>query len=189
MKILMLSGGAGAVPVVTGGADSALLRQGEPIFTCDEADSRELKVALAVRVSKLGLHIPERYARRHYDAFAAVGLHIPAVDDGVPPLFHDRAVSPGQWIDADEAGDDLSLSAARRPLPGRTSETLDATVKVDRTSLGVDAAVAWLSKTMTLKTGDIIIFADTALPFGHPLPDTELSATVGGKESLKVRIK
>lgn len=190
MKILMVSTASDGTYTVEGGADSALLRPGEPVFTDSDPGVRCLKVALAVRISKLGLHIPARHASRHYDAFAAMALHVPVIADGVSPLFHDRAVSPGAWIDAPElAGKPLDFAAVRRPLPGRSSEDVAISKSIDYGELNVDAVVSWLSQTMTLKTGDIVVFADTQLCFGAPLPDTAIAATLAGIESLSVRIK
>lgn len=190
MKILLVSTAPDGSRKVSGGADSALLRPGEPVFTDMPLEDWELKVALAIRISRLGLHIPLRHATRHYDAFGAVALRLPLRDDGVPALFHDRAVSPGAWIDVGAlAGGDLSLAAARRPLPGRTSEAVDVCASINTATLHADDVVSWLSQTMTLKTGDIIIFADSALSLGAPVPDTTVAATVGGRESLSVRIK
>lgn len=190
MKILLVSTASDGSLSVSGGADSALLRPGEPVFTDMPLEEWELKVALAIRISRLGLHIPLCHASRHYDAFAAVALRLPLRDDGVPALFHDRAVSPGAWIEAEAlSGGDFTIAATRRPLPGRMSDVIDISCTISADSLQVDAIVSWLSRTMTLKTGDIIIFADSALLFGAPLPDTALTAIVGGKESLSVRIK
>lgn len=190
MKILLVSTAPDGSRKVSGGADSALLRPGEPVFTDVPLEDWELKVAIAMRISRLGLHIPLRHAPRHYDAFGAVALRLLLSDDGVPALFHDRAVSPGAWIDAGAfAGGDLSLAAMRRPLPGRASEAVDVCTSISAATLQADDVVSWLSQTMTLKTGDIIIFADSALSLGAPLPDTAVTATVGGRESLSVRIK
>ena len=77
----------------------------------------------------------------------------------------------------------------RRRLPGRASEAVDVCTSISAATLQADDVVSWLSQTMTLKTGDIIIFADSALSLGAPLPDTAVTATVGGRESLSVRIK
>lgn len=190
MKILLVSIDADGSRKVSGGADSALLRQGEPVFVSEPVEAWELLVAPAVRVSRLGFHIPLKHAGRYYDAIAAVALQLPVADDGVPPLFHDRAVSPGEWLDAARfAGSTFILAVTRTPLPGRDSEIIFTDVELSLDVLAVDETVAWLSRNMTLKTGDIIIFGQAARSLGSPLPDTALTATIGGIGSLSVRIK
>ena len=55
--------------------------------------------------------------------------------------------------------------------------------------LGIDRAVNMVSRYMTLKTGDMIIFGDSAVEVGTPRLDTRLTASISSQPSLDIRFK
>lgn len=192
MKILALTRQAGGDWTIDVGVDSAMLRTGEPVFIEEPAEAWRTEAASAVRISRLGSHIPLRHAGRYYDAVAAIHLLRPATPrtDGLPPLFCDRALAPGQWVPVGEDGADMTVEAFRTPLRGEGhTERFGPAMAATAASLGVDEAIAELSRTMTLKTGDILIFEDAAAYIGAPVIDSRIEATIGGKPSLSVKIK
>ena len=71
MKAILLGGGTMRLI-----ADSALLRCNKPLFL-DDASRWCIKVCPAVRISRLGFYIKEKFAARYYDSVSAVGVCIP----------------------------------------------------------------------------------------------------------------
>lgn len=191
MKVLYASLDGEDVLSAEPGADSAILRVGEPVFLEEPADAWRTEVALALHVSRLGLHIPVEHARRHYDAVAAVHLLRPAVGNagGVPALFRDRAIAPGSWITLDMLEGTIGFDVARRSLRADDRVALDASLDLTLEELRADEIVAALSRTMTLKTGDMIILAGSSVGLGAPAFDTSVKVCVSGIPSLSVRIK
>ena len=191
MKILCISAGSDGQPRISPGADSAILRVGEPVFIEQPAGAWTACVTVAVRISRLGLHIPVAHASRHYDAVAAVHLLVPAspATDCLPPLFRDRAVAPGEWVLLEQTGTEFTLGVSRRPLRGDDAAAMDAGVTVSLGSLRLNAIVSHLSQTMTLKNGDMIILRDAAVELGEPVANTAVAATLSDIPSLSVRIK
>mgnify|MGYP002559632809 CR=1 FL=1 len=191
MKILSIRAGIDGCPSISPGADSAILRVGEPVFIQQPAQEWATCVTVAVRVSRLGLHIPVAHASRHYDAVAAIHMLAPVRQspDCLPPLFRDRAVAPGEWVPVEQTGNEFTLNVTRRPLRGDESVSLDGEIAVSLDRLRIDEIVSYLSQTMTLKNGDMIILRDASVELGAPVPNTVVSAYVSGFSSLSVRIK
>ena len=191
MKILSIRAGIDERPCISPGADSAILRVGEPVFIQQPVYEWITCVTVAVRISRLGLHIPVVHASRHYDAIAAVHLLTPAhpASDCMPPLFRDRAVAPGEWVQVEQAGNEFTLNVTRRPLRGDESVSLDGEIAVCLDKLRLNEIVSYVSQSMTLKNGDIIILRDAAVELGAPVPNTTVVATFSDIPSLSVRIK
>lgn len=194
MKIVVLENsvdverGADALQVVLG-ADSALLRPGEPVFTDDDAHW-ESWVVPAVRIGRLGIHIPERVAGSYIDAHALMHLLVPEGCDTLPGALwglSDRAFSPGKWQEGNLPEGKQNIEVFTAPLAD------DAAVqrRVASVSLGAStaiAAVSAISRVATLKTGDIIVLADQ--PLRLPVtPDTRLRANLNQEMSLDIKIK
>lgn len=171
---------------VDGGADSAVLRVAEPLFVPDPIESWKSVVALAVRIGRLGMCISRRNAESYFNAFSAVHLMSPAVPDGFPPYFHDRAMAPGTWVDKEDAGTEMSLSVS---VSGSEGELLSAIRTFDLDSLDIPGMIAAISERLTFKTGDVIVLADTAIDLGHPVLDTHIEASLNQKLLLDLKIK
>lgn len=191
MKILVCRSAGGASFAASGGADSALLREGEPVFIEEPASGWTSDVVLALRISRLGTHIPEKFAGRYFDAVSAVHRIVPAPETDaavVPPFFRDRAFAPGKWIPLDGSDGDFALSVCRRSHDGATvTDEYHAVFSPD--ALGGARIVAWLSEYMTLKTGDIVVLADTSVALGVPVINSCVEAKINNMPSLSVRIK
>lgn len=192
MKILSICAGIDGRPCISPGADSAILRVGEPVFIQQPADEWTTCITVAVRISRLGLHIPVAHSSRHYDAVAAVHLLTPVhpvVSDCLPPLFRDRAVAPGEWVPVEQTGNEFNMNVTRRPLRGDESVSLDGEIAVCLDKLRLNEIVSYVSQSMTLKNGDIIILRDAAVELGAPVPNTTVAATFSDIPSLSIRIK
>ena len=184
-------------------ADSAILRTGDPLFLPDHLGRWVSELCPAVHVGRLGTNIPPKAARSFCDSVSAVHLLIPA--EGNPALsgdlagILDRSCAPGRQTALDDiCGDndasEISLEARVDLLPRRNTP-LEATatpLAAGSSAMPLSAiseAVVFLSKYATLKTGDIIVFKDFAIPLGETRAETLVSARVEGREALSLRIK
>lgn len=194
MKIIVFSNSlavaAGAVPEVTAGADSAILRPGEPVFLSDDSAGADSWIVSAVRIGRLGTHIPAAAAEAYIDAHTLFHLLMPAGADAIPgPLWGltDRTFSPGKWLSGSIAEGQSNLTATKSSLwHNQSLQTLESII--DITASTARSCVAAISKYSTLKTGDVLIFAD--LPAVFPArPDTRLTAALNGEQVLDFKIK
>lgn len=179
MKAILLGGGTMRLI-----ADSALLRCNKPLFL-DDASRWCIKVCPAVRISRLGFYIKEKFAARYYDSVSAVGVCIPDEWRARPweapevMMARDNCLIEGSWLTLDERTAETRLDYGAKGLQG--SVTLG--------ELAVDKAIAELSRYMTLKTGDILVFADRGLDIAAAEAGGEIKTEINGTECLDFRIK
>lgn len=131
------------------GADSALVRPGFPTFIPDFArQGWELRVAPAFRIGRLGKWIEPRFAHRYFDAAAPVAILRPADPSArLLPIF-DGALTPGVFQPIElptDAGDGTLASSAAE------------TFRFSMADLRAAEILALISRSTTLKSGDIII--------------------------------
>ena len=185
MKTIYLQTIDGAVKAL-GGADSAVLRPGEPVFVPEPVEDWCSFVALAIRISRLGMNIKPSFARQSYHELGAVHVLLPRRPGPIPPLFCDRAIAPGKWLDLDMVVSG-SLDVCITDDSDAKLTMLSMPLEID--CLGIDRAVNMVSRYMTLKTGDMIIFGDSAVEVGTPRLDTRLTASISSQPSLDIRFK
>ncbi len=193
MKILVLSNTSAladsvTLPEIQSGADSALLSPGQPLFLPDHLGQWRSQICPAIRICRLGMNIPEKSARAHYNAFTAVHILRPA--GTTPPdaaIIMDRAFAHGEWLD--EIPETITIETEAEPLPGFRGVLpphVSASARTD--SLMIDRSIASISRFATLKTGDILIFADLTT-CTMPLIDTRMLITINGIQTLSLKIK
>lgn len=189
MKILCLHPTQDGAISVEAGADSAILRHGEPVFPDDRPDGWRSLIVPAIRISRLGTSIRRSRARNYYDSFTFFHVLWPAsgntVATGIPAAIADRTFSPGTWLPMPEQP--VTARVSVRPLALETSTVTD--IVLNPGSLGADAAVEWLSQYMTFKTGDILLFFAHGTEIGPATPDTEITVHTAIDEVLRFRIK
>lgn len=144
MKILLADSYAVSTADVRLVADSAWRPDRRPFFVPEGAGEVLLQVRPALRVSRLGKNIAERFASRYYDAAALCAL----CDDGAPFLLRDDSVVLGPW------------------------QPLEALVSMVPGVAGAGALISRLSAGVTLKTGDVIILPDILGCHRLSTPDT-----------------
>lgn len=165
-------------------ADSALLRCNKPLFL-DDASQWSIKICPAIKISRLGFHIKEKFASRYYDSASAVGICIPAEWAASPwtapevMMARDNCLIEGSWLTLDERDATTRLDYGANGLSA--SVTLG--------DLGVDKAIAALSCHMTFKTGDILVFAGHSLDIAAQDAAGEIKTEINGTECLDFRIK
>ena len=153
--------------------DSCLLNGRKPMFVPDWTQELCVTPCMILRVSRLGKSIEPRFADRYYDAVAP-GADFTALDilretrqNGRPwtkALGFDYSLAIGEWV----TGDGLRV----------TGEYV----------LSPEEAVAEVSKTMTIRQGDLIYIQQKQEP--RPVKKEEIiSVVIDGEEKLYCKIK
>ena len=155
-----LSNPVPAEPVVFLKPDSALLRNNDPFFLPDFANSFHHEVEIVVRINRLGKNIEERFAHRYYDQiglgidFTARDLQEKLRQKGLPweksKAFDSSAVI-SKFIDKEHYADINNLNFRLEVngevrQQGNTSDML----------FSIDQIIAHVSKYFMLKIGDLI---------------------------------
>lgn len=159
--------GAHEAPVIFMKPDSALLKDGKPFFIPDFSNEVHYETELVVRVCRLGKNIATRFASRYYDA-VTVGIDFTARDlqrrfreRGEPWELckgFDSSAAVGEFVPLASVGDIQRLNF-RLEIDGREAQrgnTADMLFKVDE-------IIAYVSRFMTLKIGDLLF---TGTPAG-----------------------
>ncbi len=154
-------------PVIFMKPDSALLKDGKPFFIPDFSKEMHYETELVVRVCRLGKNISERFAHRYYDA-VTVGIDFTARDlqrkfreAGNPwelSKAFDNSAAIGTFVSIDYFKDIQNIHF-HLDIDGQTVQR-GCTCNM---LFPVDKIIAYVSRFMTLKIGDLIY---TGTPVG-----------------------
>ena len=179
-------------PVIFTKADSALLNEKKPFFIPDFMGRIDYEAEVAVRISRLGKTIPERFAHRYYDA-VTVGIDFTARElqqklraNGEPWDLckgFDGSAALGEWVSVDKFRDVQALHFhldinGNTVQEGRTSDML----------FSIDRLIAYISRFFTLKTGDIL-FTGTPVGVGPVHIDDHLEGYIEDRKVLDFSCK
>lgn len=179
-------------PVIFTKADSALLKDKKPFFIPDFMGCIDYEAEVAVRISRLGKTIPERFAHRYYDA-VTVGIDFTARElqqklraNGEPWDLckgFDGSAALGEWVSVDKFRDVQALHFhldinGNTVQEGRTSDML----------FSIDSLIAYISRFFTLKTGDIL-FTGTPVGVGPVHIDDHLEGYIEDRKVLDFSCK
>lgn len=179
-------------PVIFTKADSALLKDKKPFFIPDFMGRIDYEAEVAVRISRLGKTIPERFAHRYYDALT-VGIDFTARElqqklraNGEPWDLckgFDGSAALGEWVSVDKFRDVQALHFhldinGNTVQEGRTSDML----------FSIDSLIAYISRFFTLKTGDIL-FTGTPVGVGPVHIDDHLEGYIEDRKVLDFSCK
>ena len=179
-------------PVIFTKADSALLKDKKPFFIPDFMGRIDYEAEVAVRISRLGKTIPERFAHRYYDA-VTVGIDFTARElqqklraNGEPWDLckgFDGSAALGEWVSVDKFRDVQALHFhldinGNTVQEGRTSDML----------FSIDSLIAYSSRFFTLKTGDIL-FTGTPVGVGPVHIDDHLEGYIEDRKVLDFSCK
>ena len=142
---------------------AGILQGGNPFFVPDFARCFEARIALAVRIGKLGKSIAPRFVHRYVDAVAPCVLFI-ASDllsrlraKGLPwsqAISYDRCLAIGKFIKVPpEEMDSIEIDLSLQEKDGERLSSWNMTDAFP----GLEKAICSLSRDNTLKTGDIIL--------------------------------
>lgn len=178
MKAIFLNSiPAAGEPRVTLYADSAVCRDGAPLFLPDRYGPWTGAVCVAARVGRLGKGIEPRYAWRYIDAMSLVHVLLSPGSD--LPRIVDQAVIAGQWHQP------VAEGALRAEV---TDGSAVIAADIPAQALSLPQAVAKVSSLSTLKTGDLLIFSSEAIPTSLT-PDTYISANLNNNHCIRFKVK
>ena len=179
-------------PVIFMKPDSALLKNGKPFFIPDFSSDIHYETEVVVKINKLGKNIDEQFAYRYYDGIT-VGIDFTARDlqqalrqKSLPWEIckgFDGAATIGSFIAVSEVGSIQNL-VFHLDIDGRTVQqgnTSDMLFTVDR-------IIAWISRFVTLKTGDLI-FTGTPAGVGKVEIGNHLQGYLGKRKLLDFYVR
>lgn len=179
-------------PVIFMKSDSSLLKDGKPFFIPDFSEQIEYETELVVRIDKLGKNIAERFACRYYNE-VTVGIDFTARDlqkrfrsQGLPwelcKAFDNSAVI-GSFIPLEEAGaiQEIPFHLDINGSVVQQGNSVDMLFTVDR-------IIAYISRFITLKMGDLI-FTGTPAGVGRVSIDDHLQGYIKERKLLDFRVK
>ncbi len=179
-------------PVIFTKADSALLKDSKPFFVPDFMGRIDYEAELVVRICRLGKSIPERFAKRYYDA-VTVGVDFTARDlqQRLRAAGHpwelckgfDGSAAIGEWVPVEKFRDANALHF-HLDINGKTVQegrTSDMTFSIDR-------LIAYISQYFTLKTGDIL-YTGTPAGTGPVNIDDHIEGYVEDRKVLSFNCK
>ncbi len=182
-----------AEPVIFLKPDSALLDRGLPFFLPDFSQDLQYEAEVVARVCRLGKCIAPRFARRYYDA-VTVGIDFTARDlqrqfrqAGKPWTLSkgfDGSAAVGTFVPLEEVGGDVQDLHFHLDIDGRTVQrghTADMLFSVDE-------IIAYASRFMTLKTGDLL-YTGTPAGVGSVAIGQRLEGYIGEKKLLDFHIR
>lgn len=140
--------------------DTALLKDSEPFYYPDFTKDLHHEIEIVIKINKVGKHIEEQFAHKYYDEiglgidFTARDLQAQCKAKGLPwekakafdastPLG--KFVSKSQLGNLSDIGFELKINGESRQI-GNTKDLL----------FSFDKVIAYVSKFVTLKVGDLI---------------------------------
>lgn len=182
-----------AEPVFFCKPDSAILPKGNPFYIPEWTQNVHYEIELVLRIHRLGKHIDVEFANRYYDAIG-LGIDFTARDvqdelkkSGLPwekaKGFDGSAVLTQNFIPVEQF---RSLSEIEFSLQ-QNGTTVQRGNSADMIH-SFDQIIAYVSKFMTLKIGDLI-FTGTPSGVGPVKIGDELKGFIGNQEMLKVKVK
>ena len=180
-------------PVIFLKPDSAILRDGKPFFLPDFSQEVHYETEVVVHICRLGKHIAPRFASRYYDA-VTVGIDFTARDlqRRFRELGHpwelskgfDNSAAIGEFVPLSSAGGDVQNLNFRLDIDGQTVQqgcTADMLFRVDE-------IIAYVSRFMTLKMGDLL-FTGTPAGVGPVSIGQHLQGYLGERKLLDFYVR
>lgn len=179
-------------PIIFLKPETALLKDGKPLFLPPFSNRIEHEAEVVVRISRVGKNIAPRFAHRYYDALT-VGVDFTARDlqqefraKGAPwelSKGFDGAAAIGTWIPKEELpleqGIDFSLQVNGNTV--QEGNTLDMIHSIDN-------IIAYVSKFFTLKMGDIL-YTGTPAGVGPVAINDRITGYIDNRKVLEFNIK
>jgi 2-keto-4-pentenoate hydratase/2-oxohepta-3-ene-1,7-dioic acid hydratase in catechol pathway len=169
--------------------DTALLRNNDPFYIPSFSNEVHYECELVVRITRLAKCIDEKFASRCYEEvglgidFTARDLQREAIQKGLPwelcKGFDHSAALSNQFIPLSELGGDVQNLNFEMELNGEVRQrgfTGDMLFSVDR-------LIAYISKYMTLRIGDLI-YTGTPVGVGAVKAGDNIKARLGGHTLL-----
>lgn len=179
-------------PVIFLKPDTALLSNNQDFYLPDFSNDIHYETEVVVKISKPGKHIDEKFAHRYYET-VSVGIDFTARDlqsmlkaKGLPweraKAFDGSAVI-GSFLPLADVGKmtDLNFSMDLNGQKVQAANTAEMVFSVDK-------VIAFVSRFITLKTGDLI-YTGTPQGVGKVAVGDHLVGFLGDKELFNFRVK
>ncbi len=184
---------ASVEPVIFMKPDSSLLKNGKPFFLPGFSEEIHYEAEVVVHICRLGKAISPRFASRYYD-MVTVGVDFTARDmqrrfrvQGYPWDLckgFDGSSALGTFVPLDEAGGDVQKLDFHLDIDGKTVQCGNTADMLFR----VDDIIAYVSRFMTLKMGDLL-FTGTPAGVGPVSIGQHLQGYLGGMKLLDFHIR
>jgi 2-keto-4-pentenoate hydratase/2-oxohepta-3-ene-1,7-dioic acid hydratase in catechol pathway len=179
-------------PVIFLKPDTALLNNNQDFYLPDFSNEIHYETEVVVKINKPGKHIDEKFAHRYYDS-VSVGIDFTARDlqsilkvKGLPweraKAFDGSAVI-GLFLPLADAGIISNLNFSME-LNGQKVQEANTSEMV----FSVDKVIAFVSRFITLKTGDLI-YTGTPQGVGKVSAGDHLIGYLGTKELFNFKVK
>jgi acylpyruvate hydrolase len=172
--------------------DSALVTANRPFFYPEFSKDVQYELEVVIRINRLGRSIEEQYANRYFNE-VALGVDFTARDlqaeqkkKGLPweiAKGFDYSAPVSEFLPLKEFGDIHHLSF-RLDLNGKTVQEGNTSLMI----FSFEKIIAYVSRFMTLKTGDII-FTGTPAGVGPVAINDRLEAYLEGKKLMDFPVK
>lgn len=181
-----------AEPVFFCKPDSALLPRGNPLFIPEWTSDLHYEVELVLRIGRLGKNIAPEFASRYYDSIG-LGIDFTARDIQEELKKNSLPWEKAKGFDGSAVvGETFLDPAAFQQKPVRFSLQKNGEQvqqgSSDEMIFSFDQIIAYVSRYMTLKIGDLI-FTGTPSGVGPVAPDDVLTGYIGQEEMFRVKIK
>jgi len=172
--------------------DSALVTANRPFFYPDFSKDVHHELEVVIRINRLGRSIEEQYADRYYNELA-LGVDFTARDlqaeqkkKGLPweiAKGFDYSAPISEFFPVEKYGDIHNLSF-RLDLNGKTVQDGSTSLMI----FSFEKIIAYVSRFMTLKTGDLI-FTGTPAGVGPVAINDRLEAYLEGDKLMDFPVK
>lgn len=172
--------------------DSALVTANRPFFYPEFSKNVHYELEVVIRINRLGRSIEEQYANRYYNE-VALGVDFTARDlqaeqkkKGLPweiAKAFDYSAPISEFYPLEKFGDIHNLSF-RLDLNGKTVQEGNTSLMI----FSFEKVIAYVSRFMTLKTGDMI-FTGTPAGVGPVAINDRLEAFLEGEKLMDFPVK
>lgn len=173
--------------------DTSITKDNEDFYLPDFSDNVAYECELVVKISKVGKCIPESFAKNYYEQ-VALGLDITlrdiqqkAKEKGLPWSLakgFDYSAPISDFFYLKDLGKDIQDINFSLEKNGEIVQQTNTSLMIN----SVDKIISYISKFITLKTGDYI-FTGTPKGVGQMREGDVFKAYLEGKEILKVCVK
>jgi len=181
-----------AQPVFFLKPETAVLRKNLPFFYPDFTSDLHYEVELVVKISKIGKHIQEKFAYKHYEEiglgidFTARDLQMEQKKKGLPwevAKAFDSSAPIGDFIPIAEIGDlnNIHLSLKKNDEIVQEGSSGDMIFSIDQ-------IIAYVSQFVSLKIGDLI-FTGTPAGVGPVMIGDRLTGYMNEREMFSFEVK
>ena len=172
--------------------DTALLRNNEPFYYPEFTKDLHYECEVVLKISKVGKNIQEKFAHKYYEQislgidFTARDLQSKCKEKGLPweiaKAFEHSAPLSDKFLSKEEL--DIKQLAFRLDLNGKTVQKGNTKDWI----FNAEAIISYVSKFMTLKTGDLI-FTGTPAGVGPVSIGDRLEGYIGEEKMFDFEIR